>query len=92
MIGRFTIPWTTIVCTLDDDLHWQAPGPPTLQSDLSCCFDATLPPYSSAAAGGRGCLALSEAAAAFGAFPEFSGDAEEPGDLVFIEEPDGTES
>ena len=85
MIGKFTIPGTDVVCTLDDDLQWQS-AMPIIQRDLRLCFNATEPPYSSAAMGARGCVALADAAAAFGAVPEYGVIAEEPGDLVFVVE------
>jgi hypothetical protein len=87
VIGQFTIPGKPIVCTLGDDLEWQAPNP-TIKELLRSMFDAAAQPYCSPAMGARGRLAVADAAAWFGATPVFSDESDKPGDLVIIEVPD----
>lgn len=77
MIGQFTIPGTDVVCTLDDNLEWQATRPET-QALLRDLYDPGMPPYSSPSVGSPGCFAVSDAAHDFGADPTFG--PEEPGE------------
>lgn len=81
MIGQFTIPGTSVVCTLDDELQWQAPQP--TKDMLNDLFSPLEPEYSSPSLGEPGYLALSEAAEAFGAVAEFEPIPEGDPDAVF---------